>query len=124
MTIEDSLKALIARKDKVYVASHVVDVNHIMGLLLGRLGLLEMASEMLREVRNKKLESIGPDLPNVAEVYIDSSTLAMFRGDMKLCRAAFDDGRRRLQKEKLPLFHPYMAQACRYYDCFNNKATS
>ena len=55
------------------------------------------------------LESIGSGIPDVAETYIDSSTLAMLRGDMETCRSAFDDGRRRLQKEKLPLYHPCMA---------------
>jgi len=46
-TAEDSLKTLIARKDKVYVASHVIDVSHLMGILLCRLGMLDIASEML-----------------------------------------------------------------------------
>ena len=96
------------------MASRVIDVSHLMGRLLCRLGMLEIASEMLREVRNKRLESIGPVIPHVVEVYIDSSTLAMLCGDMKMCRAAFDDGRRRLPKEKLPLFHPYTAKMCRF----------
>ena len=46
-TVEVSLKTLIARKDKVYVASHVIDVSHLMGVLLCRLGMLDIASEML-----------------------------------------------------------------------------
>mmetsp|Transcript_31144 Transcript_31144/g.91238 ORF Transcript_31144/g.91238 Transcript_31144/m.91238 type:complete len:1219 (+) Transcript_31144:498-4154(+) len=123
ITVEDNLKALVARKGKVYVASHAIDVGYLMGLLLCRLGMLEKASEMLGEVRNKKLESIGSGTPDTAKVFIDGSTLIMLRGDMKGGRAAFDDGMRRLQQEKLPFFHPYMGQLRRCYGFLNSKAT-
>ena len=48
LTIEDNLKAVIARKEKVYVASHAIDVSHLMCVLLCRLGMLDMASDILR----------------------------------------------------------------------------
>ena len=96
-----------------------------MGLLICRLGMIEKASEMLAEVRNKKLESSASSgTPDTAKVFIDSSTLILLSGDMKAGRAAFDDGMHRLQQEKLPFFHPYMGQLRRCYGFLNSRTTA
>lgn len=125
ITVEDNLKKLVAPKEKDYAASRSTDVDYIMGLLICRLGMIEKASQMLDEVRNRKLESsIGSGTPDTAKVFIDSSTLMLLRGDMKAGRAAFDDGMHRLQQEKLPFFHPYMGQLRRCYGFLNSRATA
>ena len=125
ITVEDNLKALVAEKDKTHAVSHFTNVEYLMGLLICRVGMLEKASQMLGDVRNKKLESsTGSGTPNTAKVFIDSSTLILLRGDMKAGRAAFDDGMHRLQQEKLPFFHPYMGQLRRCYGFLNSKAVT
>lgn len=125
ITVEDNLKKLVAQKDKNYAATYSTDVEYLMALLICRLGMIEKASEVLGEVRNKKLESsVSSGTPDTAKVFIDSSTLILLRGDTKAGRAAFDDGMHRLQQEKLPFFHPYMGQLRRCYGFINTKATA
>jgi len=120
-SVEDNLKALVAKKDEKYDSGHATNVDQLMALLICKLKLYDNSATMLDEVRKKKIAAGGSSSPDTAKVFIDLSQIIMLQGDIKSGRKTFDNGMRRLQQEKLPFFHPYMSQLRRLYSFLNSR---